>query len=74
MTDIETLTTRQLQTEAARALSVLKPTNNELSVFNKQAHHDSHAFYRAVIRAYVEEHGDIPSLAGPGRDVKLMFG
>lgn len=73
MIDLETLSTRELQTESSRALAVMRPNNNELSFFNKQVHHDSHAFYRAVIRAYIEQYGDLPSRAGPGQEVKLII-
>lgn len=67
------LSVRQLQTEAARALSTMQATNNNIWQFNKQAHHDSHRWYRAVIEWYVEQYGDLPSRVGPGRDVKLVL-
>lgn len=72
MTDLSTLTLRQLQQESARALAYWLPTNNELSVFNKQAHHDSQGFYRAVLSKYVEDYGDLPSLGGPAQAIKLL--
>lgn len=74
MTDLSRLSVRELQTESARALAVWKPTNNELSAFTKKAHHDSQGFYKAVLLAYIHEHGDIPSKAGPGKDVTLVTG
>lgn len=71
--DLDKLTLRELQTESARALSIMQATNNNLSKFNKQAHHDSQKWYRAVIEWYVDEYGDLPSRCGPGQDVKLIM-
>ena len=71
--DINDLTLRQLQTESARALSTMQATNNNISQFNKQAHHDSQKWYRAVIEWYVNTYGDLPSKTGPGTKVKLIM-
>jgi len=72
--DISELTLRQLQTESARVLASGDGFNNhELSQFNKLAHHDSRAWYRAVISWYVDQHGDLPSRTGPGTAVKLIM-
>lgn len=71
--DINDLTLRQLQTESARALSTMQATNNNISQFNKQAHHDSQKWYRAVIEWYVNTYGDLPSKVGPGKDCKLIM-
>lgn len=70
---LDDLTLRQLQTEAARALSTMQATNNNIQQFNKQAHHNSQLWYRAVIEWYIEQYGDLPSLVGPGVDVKLVL-
>ena len=70
---LDDLTLRQLQTEAARALSTMQATNNNIHKFNKMAHHNSQLWYRAVIEWYVNTYGDLPSLAGPGVDVKLVL-
>lgn len=61
-----------MQTECARALSTMQATNNNISRFNKLAHHNSQKWYKAVIQDYVEQHGDLPSKAGPGKAVKLI--
>ena len=71
--DISNLTLRQLQTESARALSTMQATNNNIWQFNKQAHHNSENWYKAVIDWYVEQYGDLPSKIGPGKDIKLVF-
>lgn len=71
--DISDLTLRQLQTESARALVVMGATNNNIHQFNKQAHHNSQNWYRAVIEWYVNEYGDLPSCIGPGKDIKLVY-
>ncbi len=70
---IDDLTLRQLQTESAKALVVMGATNNNISRFNKQAHHNSQNWYRAVIEWYIEEYGDLPSQIGPGKKVKLVM-
>ena len=72
MTDLTKLTLRQLQTESALALAVWRPTNNDLSALNKQAHHDSQGFYKAVILKYIREWGDLPSKVGPGTAIPLV--
>ena len=51
----------------------MQATNNNIQQFNKQAHHDSQKWYRAVIRWYINEYGDLPSRAGPGKEVKLIL-
>ncbi len=71
--DLNNLSLRQLQTEAARAMSCIDATNNNIYRFNKVAHHDSQNWYRAVIEWYIQEYGDLPSIAGPGKEVKLIL-
>ena len=71
--DINDLTVRELQRESARALSTMQATNNNIWQFNKQAHHDSQNWYKAVINWYIEQYGDLPSKVGPGKDVKLVL-
>lgn len=70
---IDDLSLRQLQLECARALNTLQATNNNITQFNKQAHHNSHAWYKAVINWYIETYGGLPSEVGPGKDVKLLW-
>lgn len=70
--DIDNLSLRELQKESARALSTIEATNNNIWQFNKEAHHDSQRWYRAVIQWYVDEYGDLPSKTGPGKDVRLI--
>lgn len=72
--DISNLSVRDLQKESARALATIEATNNNIYRFNKQAHHNSHNWYKAVIEWYIEEHGDLPSKVGPGKDVALILG
>lgn len=73
MTDLNTLSLRQLQTESARALATIDATNNNIHVFNKQAHHNSQTWYKAVISYYIGIHGGLPSKTGPGITVKLIM-
>ena len=70
---IEDLTLRQLQTESARALVVMGATNNNISQFNKKAHHNSQNWYRAVIEWYVEQYDGLPGQTGPGKDVAMVM-
>lgn len=72
MEKIEGLTVRQLQQESARALATMEATNNNIYQFNKKAHHNSHNWYRAVIEWYIDQYGDLPSVTGPGTEVKLI--
>lgn len=71
--DIDNLDIRTLQRECARAISSMNATNNNIHQFNKQAHHNSHNWYKAVINWYVEQYGDLPSKTGPGQNVKLIL-
>jgi hypothetical protein len=62
-----------MQLESARALSTMQATNNNIHQFNKQAHHNSENWYKAVIDWYVNQYGDLPSRTGPGKAVKLVL-
>jgi hypothetical protein len=73
MDNINKLTLRELQTESARALSTMQATNNNIWQFNKQAHHNSENWYKAVIDWYVKQYGDLPSKTGPGKEVRLVL-
>jgi hypothetical protein len=73
MIDLNCLELRQLQVESARALSTMAATNNNISQFNKQAHHNSQAWYKAVIQWYIDQYGDLPSKAGPGQHTTLIY-
>lgn len=71
--DLNDLTLRELQKESARVLSTMQATNNNIWQFNQEAHHDSQNWYRAVIKWYVDQYGDLPSKTGPGKDVKIKY-
>ena len=47
--------------------------NDSIYKFNKVAYHNSHLWYKAVIKYYIEEHGDFPSEVGPGSKVKMIL-
>lgn len=70
--DLDKLSTRELQKESARALATMSATNNNIHQFNKQAHHNSWNWYKAVIKWYVEQYGDLPSKTGPGKEITLV--
>ena len=69
--ELTTLPLRELQTLSARALSTMVASNNNIHQFNKQAHHNSQNWYRAVIAWYIDEHGGWPDEVGPGADIEL---
>lgn len=71
--ELDKLTVRELQRESARALCTMEATNNNIYRFNKEAHHNSHNWYKAVILWYIAQYGDLPSKVGPGKDVKLVY-
>jgi hypothetical protein len=71
--ELDNLTVRDLQKESARALATMDATSVNIHQFNKQAHHNSHNWYKAVINWYVEQHGDLPSKVGPGKEIKLLW-
>lgn len=72
MRDLDKMKVRELQVLSARALSAMEANNNNIYQFNKQAHHNSQNWYRAVITWYIEEYGGWPDEIGPGKDVKLV--
>lgn len=71
--ELDNLSIRELQTESARALSTMEASNNNIYQFNKEAHHNSHNWYKVVIKWYIDQYGDLPSKAGPGKEVKLIL-
>ena len=43
-----------------------------VNIHQKQHYHNSPNWYKAVINWYVEQHGDLPSKVGPGKEVNLV--
>lgn len=70
--DLENFDLRTLQKESARALASFEATNNNIHKFNKEAHHNSQNWYKAVINWYVEQYGGLPSQVGPGKNIKIL--
>lgn len=70
---LDELEARELQKEAARAISTMPADNDSIHKFNASARHNSHLWYKAVIKEYVWEHGCMPSEGGPGADVKFVL-
>ena len=73
MINLDNFDLRTLQIEAARALAIYEATSNFIHQFNKQAHHNSQNWYKAVIQHYIKEYGDLPSKVGPAKDVKMIY-
>lgn len=73
MTEIKDLPLRRLQLEAARVISTMPATNDNIHKFNKASRHNSQGWYVAAIEWYVEQYGGLPSEAGPGRDIKFLY-
>jgi hypothetical protein len=70
---LDDLTVRELQIESARAITTMPADNNSIHQFNILAHHNSHLWYKAVIKYYIMEHGGLPSELGPGVDVTFVI-
>lgn len=73
MIDIDSLELRELQTESARALAVMEATNNNIYKYNIQAHHNSQNWYKVVIEDYIQQYGNLPSLVGPAKNIRLIL-
>jgi hypothetical protein len=70
--NLDELDLRTLQKEAARAISTIEATNDNIYQFNMAARHNSQNWYKAVIEHYVKKYGDLPSKAGPGKNINLV--
>lgn len=70
---LDELKPRELQKEAARAISTMPADNDSIHRFNAAARHNSHLWYKAVIKEYVWEHGCMPSEGGPGAEVTFVL-
>lgn len=73
MIDLDKLELRDLQKEAARALSIMEATNNNIYKYNVKAYHNSQNWYKAVIEDYIDQYGDLPSKIGPAKSVKIIL-
>ena len=73
MIDLDTMPLRMLQLEAARIISSMEATNDNIYKFNKESRHDSTGWYKAAIKWYINEYGGLPSEAGPGKDVSFIY-
>lgn len=73
MTELDTLTLRQLQLEAARVISSMPATNDNIHPFNKESRHDSTGWYKAAVKWYIVKYGDLPSRVGPGKEVTFVY-
>jgi hypothetical protein len=73
MRDLDKMPLRDLQVLSAKALSAMVTSNNNIWQFNQQAHNDSHNWYKAVIRWYIEKYNGWPDETGPGAEVKLIM-
>ena len=71
--NLDELDLRTLQKEAARAISTMEATNNNIYQFNMAARHNSQNWYKTVIAHYIQHYGDMPSKTGPGKDIKLVI-
>jgi hypothetical protein len=72
MIDLDSLDLRTLQKEAARAISTIEATNDNIYQFNMAARHNSQNWYKKVIEFYIEKHGGLPSQIGPGKELKIL--
>ena len=72
MIDLDTLDLRTLQKESSRALLTMDGSSGGIAKFNKQAHHNSQLWYKAVLKYYINEHGGLPCDVGPAKDIILF--
>ena len=72
MIDLDKFELRDLQKEAARAISTMEATNDNIYQFNMAARHNSQNWYKAVIKHYIEQYGGLPSQTGPGKDLTII--
>lgn len=70
--NLDELDLRTLQRESARALMTMDGSSAGISKFNKQAHHNSQLWYKAVLKDYIEAHGGLPCDVGPAKDIVLF--
>ena len=70
---IDDMSIGELQKECAKALATMDATSVNIHQFNKQAHHNSHNWYKAVLSWYIEQYGNLPRKAGPGVDINLIM-
>lgn len=73
MTNLSELPLRKLQLEAARVISTMPATNDNIHKFNKASRHNSQGWYVAAIEWYIKEYGGMPSETGPGKDIKFVY-
>jgi hypothetical protein len=71
--NINDLSLRQLQLEAARVISSMPATNDNIYKFNRASRHNSQGWYVAAIEWYVATYGGLPSETGPGKDIKMVY-
>lgn len=71
--ELKDLPLRTLQLEAARIISSMEATNDNIYKFNKESRHNSQGWYIAAIEWYIKEYGGMPSEIGPGKDVEFIY-
>lgn len=64
---------RQLQLEAARVVSSMEATNDNIHKFNIESRHNSQLWYRSALIWYINKYGNLPSITGPGKDIKFIY-
>jgi hypothetical protein len=65
MINLDTLDTRTLQKEAARVIATIEATSDNI--------YNSLSWYKAAINWYIEQHGDLPSKTGPGKNITFII-
>ena len=73
MSELKDLPLRKLQLEAARVISTMEATNDNIHKFNKLSRHNSQGWYVAAIEWYISQYGGMPSEVGPGKEVKFIY-
>ena len=73
MINLDNFDTRTLQREAARVIATMDATSDNIYKFNKQGYNNSLSWYKAAINWYIEQHGDLPSKTGPGKNITFII-
>lgn len=71
--NLDNMSLRNLQLEAARVVSSMEATNDNIHKFNVESRHNSQNWYKSALKWYINTYGDLPSKVGPGKEVTFIY-
>ena len=71
--ELDNMSLRDLQLEAARVVSSMEATNDNIHKFNIESRHNSQNWYKSALTWYINTYGDLPSIVGPGKEIKFIY-